>query len=308
MQKTTSNLERDIGPKSAGCFTKIGHWIFTLIAIVVTGSFGFILFWMIGGAMGFIGGETVVMAFFGLLLGGFLGWSFARKVNAKSKTPRLEDDPDTVDLITYQKFQNIDDALLLINTLKERGIVAVLTDTSPSLDANFISSTQREFCVKVKQSQYQVTNDWLDQKAKENLTSIPSEHYLHDFTDAELMEVIERSDEWSREDFLLSKQILNDRGTHIDEEQIERIKLKRYQELTQTERGEPLWLVIGFVSAILGGLPAIFIGLSYWKLQKNDPNGQKFYGYDEWTRNLGKWMFWIGILFSIAWFTVWIWR
>ena len=209
--------------------------------------------------------------------------------------------------ITFHKFNLLKDAQELISTLKKNDIKVQIEDTSPPVDITFSGNTlQNEIRIKVKQSDVGIANQILEKQAEQLVDKFPNDYYLYDFTDNELIEIIEKSDEWSKEDYMLSQKILKDRGHEISKEKIEEIKQKRIEDLRKPEKGHVGWLIFGLISAILGGLLGIFIGWFHWDFKKTDPTGQQFYAYDQQTRKTGQIIFWIGLVATIYWIYYWI--
>jgi hypothetical protein len=204
--------------------------------------------------------------------------------------------------ITFHKFNLLEDAQELISTLKKNDIKVQIEDTSPPVDITFSGNQlQNEIRIKVKQSDVGIANQILEKQAEQLIDKFPNDYYLYDFTDNELIEIIEKSDEWSKEDYMLSQKILKDRGNEISKEEIEKIKQKRIEDLRTPEKGHIGWLIFGFISAVLGGLLGIFIGWFHWDFKKTDPTGQQFYAYDQQTRKTGQIIFWIGLVATIYW-------
>jgi hypothetical protein len=52
----------------------------------------------------------------------------------------------------------------------------------------------------------------------------------------------------------------------------------------------------GYISAFLGGVIGIAIGLNLWTMKKTLPNGERVYVYNENDRNHGKIMTVVGII------------
>ena len=195
----------------------------------------------------------------------------------------------------------------LISSLKDNGVNVQIEDASPPVDLTFSGNTlQNEIRIKVKQSDFETANQFLEKQAEQLVDKFSDEHYLYDFTDDELIEIIEKPDEWSKVDYLLSQKILKKRGHEISKEKVEELRQKRIDELRKPEKGHKGWLIFGFISAILGGLLGIFLGWFHWTFKKTDPTGQRVYAYDQQTRKIGQGIFWIGLVSFIVWIIGWI--
>src|SRR5690554_4395036 len=211
--------------------------------------------------------------------------------------------------ITFQKFNSAEDAKELISTLKDNGLNVQIEDASPSVDLTFSGNTlQNEIRVKVKQIDFETANQILEKKAKQLIDKFPDDHYLYEFTDDELIEIIEKPDEWSKEDYLLSQKILKDKGLEINKDKVEELRQKRIDDLRKPEKVHTGWIIFGFISTLFGGLLGIFIGWFYLTFKKTDPTGQRFYAYDQKTRIRGQQIFWLGLISLIIWIISWMFR
>lgn len=64
------------------------------------------------------------------------------------------------------------------------------------------------------------------------------------------------------------------------------------KDLSQQESGNSLWTIVGYISALLGGLLGIVIGLTLWRAKKILPNGERIFIYKPSDR-------WHGMVISI---------
>lgn len=209
--------------------------------------------------------------------------------------------------ITFQKFDNTESAKELASALENNGISVQIEDASPPVDLTFSGNTlQNEIRVRVQQSDFEKANQVLEKEAEQLIDTVPDDYYLYEFTDNELIEIIEKQDEWSKVDFLLSQKILRDRGVEINEEKIEELRQKRIDDIRKPEKGHKGWLIFGFITALLGGILGIFIGWFHFTFKKTDPTGQQFYAYDTKTRRRGQQIFWLGLISFFIWIVSWI--
>lgn len=207
--------------------------------------------------------------------------------------------------VTFQKFSEIDEAEELAALLLENAVEVQIEKAAPGVDVTFSGNTsQNETLIKIRQSDFEKANEILEKQAELLVDQFPDTHYLFEFTDDELMEILEKPDEWSKEDHLLSQKILNQRGREISKEKVEELWQKRIDDIRKPEKGKTAWLVFGYISAILGGLLGMLIGWVHWTLKKTDPTGQQIFAYDEKTRKTGKQIFLLGVVFAVVWLVV----
>lgn len=114
---------------------------------------------------------------------------------------------------TYQKLTNENETSQLISLLKINNIEYQLEDHSPTADIIFSNSEhEKEFWVKLKNEDFEAADKIQEDFYNSLVDTIDPEHYLFNFTNKELFEVINNQSEWSKLDFLLAQKILKDRG------------------------------------------------------------------------------------------------
>jgi len=206
---------------------------------------------------------------------------------------------------TYQIFSEADDATDLINFLKEHKIQYQIESYMPDVELYFGSdNSQKEFRVKILSSQFDYLSGLREEDVKKRLeeTGIDETYYLFDFTDDELLEILEKSDEWSPTDYVLAQKILTDRGSKFDLAKIKHLKEKRLEELKQPKKIHVGWLVLGLFFAIGGaftlflGFGGVLMGWFFTFSKRTLPNGEQSYSFDETTRKWGKAVFYLSIL------------
>ena len=213
-----------------------------------------------------------------------------------------------MEFITYRKYKTEEEAILLIELLKSNDIEHYIEDISSAFDITFTGGTESEdkIAIKLKSADFEKVDNLLYKTAIDYIDLLGKDHYLFDFSDDELLEILENYDEWSKTDFILAQKILNDRGKNITDEKVQELKDKKIAELRKPEKGHKGWLIFGFISAILGGLIGIFIGYHLFKFKKSIPNGEKVYAYDTETRRIGLRIFYIGLIAFVFWIIIWI--
>ncbi len=207
---------------------------------------------------------------------------------------------ETMSLEVFRKFPSLEDANELVELLKENEIQYCLEDYSNQADMNFIGQNlDLKIIVRAKIVDFPKIEELIDKKTKITLDQVDKEHYLFEFSDEELTEIIVKPNEWSNYDYKVAELILNDRGVSISPKFIENIKKQRYNELREKESFSSIWIIIGYISAFLGGLLGFGIGLSLWLMKKKLPNGEKVYIYDENNRQHGIWISLIGFIMTV---------
>lgn len=212
---------------------------------------------------------------------------------------------ETSQFITFQRFNLKEDAVELATFLKENEIEYRIEDTSSSLDSNFGNSqASKDYLIKLKKTDFEKADALLLQLSSNLVETIGNDHYLHEFTDDELKEIIVKKDEWSHFDYLLSQKILKERGQEILPEEIEKHRKQRLEDLAKPEERQTTWIIIGYIFALLGGFMGIFIGWYLKTHRKTLPNGDRVFNYTESDRNHGNRILIISIISLLFWIGV----
>ncbi|MCF8298550.1 MAG: hypothetical protein K9J13_13465 [Saprospiraceae bacterium] len=203
--------------------------------------------------------------------------------------------------LTYKKFSTKVEVEEILDVLKMNDVKFVLEDNTqvaPSvIVGKFLSP---EIRLKIKQDDFLKVDKLVENYFESSVELIDKDHYLFSFTDEELYEIINRKDEWSQLDYSLAKKILKERGIEINEKLENVLKQTRHNELTQKDKGSTIWTTFGYISAFLGGIIGIAIGLSLWRGKKTLPTGERIFIYDKDARAHGVYITIIGILFFIV--------
>lgn len=202
-----------------------------------------------------------------------------------------------MELITYKKFNEESDVEYLTDVLKANQVPFEVTVDRDSLDTLYgANHLTKYFYVKIRREDFEKVNSILFGLSEKELDSLDKGHYLFDFTDEELFEILSKPDEWSEMDYSLSKRILSVRGKDVNEHTIELLRKQRIKELSKPEEGHRLWIYAGYIFALLGGLLGIFIGWHLSTFKKTLPNGSRIYGYSQTDRSHGNNILIIGIV------------
>ncbi len=200
--------------------------------------------------------------------------------------------------LTYQKFSDRKSAIEVSEILTENEIEWALEDASAGFDASFANNAfSKDFRIKIKKEDFERADQLFLELSANELDNIDKDYYLLEFTNEELRDLISKSDEWSKFDFMLAQKLLKDRGEGMAEEELESLKKERITELSKPETSHKGWVVAGYIFAFGGGILGLLIGYHLMSHKKTLPNGERVYGYIEDDRKSGKTIFIIGIVF-----------
>jgi len=204
--------------------------------------------------------------------------------------------------LTFQRFGSKELATPIIEVLEENNISYELEEDKLSYDPSHLSGNSLPiYLLKIPNTEFDRVNTLL-LKANTN-TEIDEQHYLNSFTDAELMEILLKPDEWSRADYLLAQTLLKQRGKEVNDDLLAALRKQRIEDLSQPENART-WIAIGYFASICGGLLGVFTGFHLWTSKKTLPNGERVYHFKKEDRKQGFYIFIAGIFFIIFWLIV----
>ncbi len=212
-----------------------------------------------------------------------------------------------MELVTYQKYRTVEEAAEMVHLLKDNNIDYYIENIAPSIDITFTGGTELEhkIAIKLYQNDFDRVDKLMCNIAANSIDLVEEDHYLFEFTDDELFDMLKKYDEWSKTDLILARKILKDHGKDITDKQIEELKKDRIKELKKPDKGSAFWLTIGFLFATFGGIIGMFIGYYHFRTKKTLPNGDRVLIYNKRTRKVGLYIFCIGIISLITGILLW---
>lgn len=200
-------------------------------------------------------------------------------------------------LITYKKYTEVERVEVLTKIFQKNGIEFEVTEDRDSLDSLYgHDHKQKNYYVKINQTDFLKADAILETLSEEELQNVDDSHYLFDFSDQELLEILNKPDEWNEFDYQLAKRILKDRGNEVSSETLQMLKKQRIDDLSKPDESHRVWMYIGYIFALMGGLLGMFVGWHLITFKKTLPDGQRIYGYNESDRRHGNRIFVIGMI------------
>ncbi len=197
----------------------------------------------------------------------------------------------------YQSFASTEDAQQLIGILIENNIEFKLEKNEPNINPIFVGILiGLDVLIKIDESNFFKVNELFKKTESVKLEEIDPSHYMFNFTEDELMEVILKPDEWNNYDYQIAKLLLHKKGTSVTEVMEIGIKKKRNEELTETKEINGAWIIFGYLSSFVGGVVGIAIGIYIWLTSKTLHDGTKHYAFSDNNRAHGKAITIIGII------------
>lgn len=204
--------------------------------------------------------------------------------------------------LTFRRLESLEEAQAMQQLLAAHNIANELEEERALLGAPLIGQ-QFEFPyrVKIPADAFTMAETLVRESVDLNLQGIEKDYYLFSFSNEELMEVLEKKDEWGTYDYALAQHILGERGVKITQADLQELDKQRIQSLSEPQDGDSLWTLIGYLSASLGGLLGLFIGILMLRTKKTLPDGSQVYTFGDSARKHGKYILIVGLLAASFW-------
>ena len=178
--------------------------------------------------------------------------------------------------------------------LEEHGIPCIIQHEHETFNPAFtLKSSFNSIHLLVASTMAQRAREILGNSGSSHDPEPTTEALLADFSHKELREVVTKSDEWNEETVQTAERMLRERGIEITDVEKAEMEYQRINEIRKPRTGDPVWMTFAFLSILAGGIPGILIGMGYRYLKDRDPEGRRYYIYDDHTR-------WWGGLIMIA--------
>lgn len=204
------------------------------------------------------------------------------------------------DTSIFKKFKNLDHAKELIELLESHDISCELGDDFPSADITFVGENlPYNYEIRIALDDFPKAHQIIRDQIQELIKDVNESHYLFEFTDDELLKIVNKPDEWNEFDYYLAIHILKQRGHVISEEELVEKYKERINDLSMPEEVNEGWIIAGYIFSFLGGFGGVIIGYFFWKTKKTLPNGEKVFAYYDDDRRKAKIMFFVGLIVFI---------
>lgn len=198
---------------------------------------------------------------------------------------------------TYRTYNNRIDADMAAASLKRGGIAAFVEESITPFDTAYTGAFyNKEFYLKIANTDFEGAANILGQEAIIDRSMIHEDYYLFSFTDAQLLEVLCKPDEWNEFDNTLARQLLSERGVRINEELVRQKRAETMQKLAEPEKSQSFTLLLGYLFSVFGGFIGIILGYMIWTATKTLPDGRRVYSYSAKDRAQGKLIFYLGLI------------
>jgi hypothetical protein len=202
-----------------------------------------------------------------------------------------------METITYRRAVAESELVELVNILEKHKIYYLIREVDEyfnqlqlSMNAGF------KYYLDVRPGDVPQIEKLLATEIEADISKVSKDHYLFDFDDNELYEILLYPAEWNAYDVKLASEILRQRGKDPDKLPIATIKTVHENRQDKNRRAPRALLWFGYIFALLGGLIAIIIGYAMAFGGSKDQKGEFIYEYVAEDRIHGQRIFYIGII------------
>lgn len=192
--------------------------------------------------------------------------------------------------------------------LKENDITYEVSSAEALLDSVIVGEGLfPKYTLKLLPGEFERVNELIRTHFEQKDFKISDYPQLSQLDNAELLEILQKPEEWSIESGIVARKILRSRDYQIDEEEI---KTLREEHLSESRKGKKVFpfaqllyllaFVAGFYIHIVFMLIGIGMGFYYTYGKATDPRGQKYLLYDQRARLIGKVLLYGGMILFLV--------
>lgn len=227
-----------------------------------------------------------------------------------------ENHQPTGDFEFYRDFFNGEQANSFVEVLRAHSIPYKLEKSRTLLEGTITGyGLVPHSVLKLRASDFGIVNQVLEENARNDPHFI-SNHYFQEYKASELLEVVQKPDEWTPEDVAVAHYLLEKQGVAIPKEQVDNFRQQRLKTLTEGRKASATWIAIYLLFVLVGGfiispfflVGGLGMGWYYWKDTTLDADGVKYFTFDEPSRNAGQIIFvlgWMALVLAIL-FVFWL--
>jgi hypothetical protein len=217
-----------------------------------------------------------------------------------------EDEPeDGLDLSAeVMRSGSLEEIRTASEVLDVNGIPYQVSNAGAVFDVTTIGSQPlNDYLIKVTDSDLESARSALENHY--TAKDLPRDHFLRTATDEDIVEILASPLDWDAFTVAHARRIAATRAINPDAikgKREERIIEKR--EEIKVGKAAPTWLlVLGWASALMGGLIGIGIGYSLSYMKEETPEG-RFYTYNESSRRRGSQILFLSVVMVVVWIAI----
>ena len=197
--------------------------------------------------------------------------------------------------LTYSKFYTKEEAEEFAALLDTNNIVFDAERLRAPLDNIYLGEdSEPQYIVKVMQQDFGKVESLVKREMEKQVDHLTPDYYLFQFSNEELLEVLQKSEDWNHLDQTLAKRLLQQRNVKTDGLAV--LSVFNEEEINGKERISTTTLVITYLLAVVFAITGMLIGALLITARRTMKDGSKMPLYDNWTVNQGWIVFNIGLV------------
>lgn len=206
------------------------------------------------------------------------------------------------EFLTYTKVHTHEEAQELTTLLTAADIEFVIEAEKDPLDKAYVGESFDPYiAVKIPQHRFEEVNKLMLQQAQSQLDGINPDYYLFSFTDSELLDVLNKPDEWNHLDQALAQKLLADRKVEIPAAAASPVSVTAFKPYHL----EIAWVIAEYLVSVAFAFAGILIGAFTLLAYKALRDGTKVKMYDKDTRTHATIMIAIGVVRTVYGYRDW---
>ena len=206
------------------------------------------------------------------------------------------------ELLTYARYYSEEDAEDVVKILKENKISYHLKHEKGLLDKIYIGDTvDPMYELKIDPDDFNTLNQLLQADAATHIESLPDNYYLLQFSDSELLQVVQHPNEWNAFDIGIATTLLSKKGVPIPTTSV----LQPEQPFFTPIAISPVILILEYAMSAVILFAGFIIGLSTLLAYKTLFNGKRVAMFNETAIKHAKIFIVLGIIRLLV-FCYWI--
>ena len=146
--------------------------------------------------------------------------------------------------LPYQSFATEVVAQPLLELLERHRVPVETGWAKPDFDVSMANNaTDTRFVVRLQPADFERARELEEQGNETLMAEAPFDHYLFDFDDDELFDILVKPDEWNSYDVSLARHILRQRGREVSPDTVRLLRRNRLAEMTKPEPSQSVWLL-----------------------------------------------------------------
>ncbi|HEX8356523.1 MAG TPA: hypothetical protein VF610_03890 [Segetibacter sp.] len=201
----------------------------------------------------------------------------------------------------FDKYFTKEDARFYYRLFLSNELHPVMDKPKETFDAIFGNSQMDlQYILRLPADDFARASAVLEQEIRKH--ELPDDYYLHEMDNQELYEILLTPKEWSRQDVIGAKILLESRNFLIGKDQLVRDKAAQKEKDKQKQKISLPLLILFYIISPVGAFLPVFTGIVIYILKDTDVDGNKDFVFSNNYRRHGVLLAVIGTLSSVGWY------